>query len=579
MSGKKMRRVAGLLAAGLATMALTGPAPLARAAQVESDSVEGLGFANGVAQTTALRVRLTLAGGLPGVPEPLVLEQVVGDVYNMVRYASDQQELRQHEINVRNALKDGTAVPEAPNKADLLDKAEGFAVPLALSLRGLPEPIRATLDSLEGTVEGLLNRDLVTVDDEGVRVFLKAASKCRNEGTNCATIENAPGVEIPLADLGVVEVGSGSSAAEGIFEWAPRVHSQSALTHVNIGLESLLAPGQPLAALGDVLRTLTTTINTSVLPVVAGAVGDVRDAVQGNPTGRQVLDLLDEYVEIEIGDETTVNPIPNLDEVDLLDLTVLGADGLLNSEKGKPAELPDGTVIHDGTGVRASASSKVADISVLGGWVTIGAIGLDTTAFANMVQGAADANAEVTVADVNLGELLGLRIPVEGIRNLADREVLKAKLRELAPPAAQAAIEELIAAVDMLYNIAGLTVDVFPTARGRMLADGSCGGKGPSALDACAEAGTLRLVVEPKIPDTALLLEELAKGRVPRLAPDDYKPVGLLLEVEFPQAASRVNLQAVQASFFNRTGVPTHWIAAIVLIGVALAVRRFVVAR
>lgn len=546
-----LRRTTAIVALGAAMFAAVGPAAAApKEVTFSEDSL--LPKRTAVSDTTAVQLRVTLPGVLDS--NQITLNQVIGQARNEAEHF-DQDALRREHLAVNRAhdfceSQSGDCVAldgnrreagratdaDVPQKTDL---ANAFALSLK-SLSQVPSALRPAVD----TVESLLNNNGAA----------KIALARKSGTTNCGDAQTADtsglNAALPL-DIGHVKLGAGASkitCVGSMFDLA----SETALTQVKLNLASLVGSNGQLAAVGDALRTLTTQVNSTVLPVVNQQVDTAKGVLEGvlPEAGKKELDKL-----VTIGH---IKELPNLDAVDLLSFTVLGSNANISplEKSGRTSFL-------------AKNDSKVVDVSVLGGWAKIGVIGLSTETYANGNAADAIAKANVKINEIDLGGLLGINLQNETLRDLADVESTKAKLEALTPEAAKPALQELFAAVDLLYNIAGLDVEIAKTKTLK------------GANQALAEAGTVTLRLEPKLPDLAALTAAVTSGNgvIPRLTKDQFKSAGVIVEVDFPTAASQVAIGKAQGVAFARTGIGTPWLIAMALIGLALVVRRFAVAK
>jgi hypothetical protein len=309
------------------------------------------------------------------------------------------------------------------------------------------------------------------------------------------------------------------------------------LVKVNLTLVPLIGPGGPLAAVGEAISQLTNTLNTDVLPTVNGVIDQVNQSVT-----QPLLDALKQTPLAPLADAVTVGhlaDIPDLTKVDLLSLVL---------KESQAAVQP--TTFEGRDAMTAVASSEIADLSVLGRWVSASAAKLKTVATANGVAGGAAADAVSDIVNLNVGGLLGLKITPDTLNGLTQN--VKDTLGPLAD------------VVEILQNTLGVHIDTFGTKKFAS----------PDGLVATASAGTVRITVEPKIPDLgSLAASGLDASKV------TYQSVGLKLTVDLPTAESAIALGDVKGEVpFTRpprTGVATYGIAGLLMIGAAIMVRRF----
>ncbi len=388
-----------------------------------------------------------------------------------------------------------------------------------------------------------------------------AGDLTRSVSSSCSTSGCVKGDSVELIDtdlpagLGHVKIAGAESVTKSLLSTT----NNSGLAEANISLGSLIAPGQQLSAVGDALRQLTTTINTTVLPPVNGALSTLEKSIASTlednaPEIKAELDKL-----ITLG---TINDLPDLSKVALANLTVLAgkADVFTKSVNGVK-------------GLQALASSKVTDVEILGGWASIKAVGIDADSYANGVKGAASSTADSQVVGLNLGGLLGVDIDNADIDAIANPKKLQEAIRAAAAKNGldKNKAEDLINSIELVRNIAGIQPTFFGTSRN----------VDPKGMFANAAAGTLSLVVEPQIPVLDSMFT-LPGQTVPQFA--KYVKTGVRLQIDLPEANSAVSIASnVLDRRFptprSRTGVGTPFLAAFGLIGLALVVRKFGMAK
>lgn len=408
-------------------------------------------------------------------------------------------------------------------KASIADHASGFAAPLL----------------------GLLGAD-------------KAETRCDDNG--CGGTRAASGLTVNVLDqvipggIGTIKIANAVSNTTSVVD----TRNASGLAEVNLSLANLFKI-EALAPLAEALNTLRETVNDTVLPTV-------------NPVLEQVGGLVEDLVNdtpledaVEVGG---INPIPDFTKVDLLDLEILKSFADV-----RPFTPKSGA----GKGVKGllgESAAKVANLDILGtgteAWAHVGAVGLNTSAFANGVKGAAVAGSDVEIVGADVGGLLGLSVPTDTLRALVDGTAVREVIDNLDLPLEQ----DLLNTVDLIYLTAGIDIDAF--------------GKNididPKGNFASASAGTLRIRVEPKIPNPAALLEAPTGGAtvVPALTEDDFVSTGLVLQVTLPNASSAASIGKVLSQDFPEpptTGVGLPLLGAVALIGSAIGVRRFALAK
>lgn len=507
-----LRRSASMLAVAIAMMAITGPA------SAEEAGIAGMNILNGKADSQALRVKLTL----PSV---------------------DQLQDTLAQLGIETPVE----VP-ADVKALLADVPTTIEQVISLN-HG--EVLRADAEGNKDHASGFATSVIGDLIPE------KTAESICVAGTDCSVGNSASTAahQIDLPEgLGSIRVAGADSSSPSELETT----NETALVKVDLDLKDLLAT----AGVSSQLHTLTDTINTMVLPQVNSALslveGTLGDALEQNaPAVKEQLDKI-----ITLG---TINDIPNLDEVSLLSLKVL--DGTANVMP----KTVDGV-----EGLLAQSTSKVADVKVLGDWATIEAVGTETNSFANGQASGAYATSDAQIAGLNLGGALGIDVSEDELREVLSGDYLKNTVEGLGADLEQD-VTEVVRALDLLHGIAGISYEFF---------------KEDSEFDddgmwANASAGTLKLTVAPKIPVfNADELADLDDGIVPELGEDDYVATGLSLELELPNSSSAVVLGDVLSNCVGkcgptsfvlpgRTGVGTPLLVGVLLLGMAVVVRRF----
>jgi hypothetical protein len=371
-------------------------------------------------------------------------------------------------------------------------------------------------------------------------------------GTPIAAVDTDLTVPTTAIDLGHLKLAGAESVTKNLLD----TRNVTALATAHIDLASLIGPKGPLSAVGDALRTLTSTVNNTVLPPVNGALstleGSLGDALAQNaPALKKQLDNL-----VSVG---TVKPLPDLITVSLADLTILGAKANVST-----------ATVNGFKGVLAQSASKVADVKLLGGWAGLDAVGISTSSFANGHKGGAASSADSQIAGLNLGGALGLNIDGSDLQNLANPKALEKAISDAAASAGlQAQAQDLIGAIDLLYNISGIDVQFFGQSH---TAD-------KLGRYAQAQAGTLALIVEPKIPVMSSMVT-LPGHTVPTFT--KFASTGIRLRVDLPNASTAVAAGNVLGTSFTSnpvTGVGMPIFAAFVLLGAALVIRKFVLSK
>lgn len=458
-------------------------------------------------------------------------------------------------------------------------ETSGYATVVATSLSGLDTTVDKTLsDALTKSV----------------------SSRCA--GTACTGGDPIAARRVPLTyeshDLGLVELAGASSSTK-----VGNTKNTTDLVQVRLDLGSLIGSGGELAAVGDGLAAMMTAINENILPVI-------------NPVIAQVEGSLPEITDIiQLG---TLKPLPDPTKVSLLDLTVLG---------GNASITPD--VVDDQDIIRSLSDAKVVDLGILGDWISIGSVlaraetyasrqlfpkanvPTDPSAAANDSTVATVlrekqrtdlaaminslplyAKSSMKISDMSLGGLLGVN--GTALLNYAGITPIVEELRSEVPAGLEAGFNDLLATATLLDKIAGVKIEQI---KGGDLVSRAHNSELKTALDkangdtiasvlagvgvsygASARSDRVRITVEPKIP----LLQNaktVPGSSVPQLTDADYVSTGISLTVDLPSAYSAVGQGVVVAGFNAVTGVGTPLVAAFLLLGAALLVRRFALNR
>lgn len=385
----------------------------------------------------------------------------------------------------------------------------------------------------------------------GIGSFLTRSSKSSCASASCADHASDPGQTLTVLEqvapggIGTIEVATADSLTTSYLD------SLNKTGHVKVDLDAtkLLGKGGALEAVGGALSTLASTVNAEVLTKINPVIQQVIDA-SGDAALKPVTDELKRYITLG-----QIKPLPDPSSNKLLGLEVLTSRANIGREVRK------GT-----TGLLSSAAATVEDVNVLNGWVTIDTVKLRSEAYANGVKGGASATSSSSILGGTIGGLLNIDIDEGDLNRLTNPATLKGLLRDNAPAGLESGVEDVAAAIDLLYNVAGVTVEFLPTSKVAL----------PSGRVARAEAGTLRITVAPKIPLLANGVTP-AGSVVPRLAADDYVSTGLSMVLDFPSVEVEASAGEVQClgRCINRTGVGTPWLAVLLMFAAAFAVKRY----
>lgn len=544
-SSKTFRRLAGLSAAVVAVLAMAMP----------SATATGVSKVHSHAASQALKVSLTL-------PSSAQLKAVLKSA-GVEADALPASEA----ITVEQVI--------SWNNADMnkISGAKGFATALATSA------------NLAG-VQKLDRNDSVS-------------SSCN--ASSCDSANSIAALRATLLDQ-VVEGGIGTvelAGAESASKSKDETLNRTALARININLAKLIGAGGPLAAVGDALGTLTDSVNNAVLPTVNPALKNAEDTLASNLPAA-IKKELDEIITLG-----TINPIPDLRSVDLLDLTVLAGR----------ADITKSTVAGSKV-IQAISESKVTDISILGDWAKIGSVvatakaqgpleGIDAdfgeirldkrtnapvssadakrlaavnaaTAKLKSFRSLLQATPSMKIENMNIGGLLGVHVSDSYLVSLSGLSRLEKVLGESIDDG-NPAKAQIINAFKLIARTSGVTIEKIPGSVLTKVDPALSGTRSGSNFHAIAQSDMLKIRVEPAIP-VGLKDADLSAG-VPVLKDDDFVSTGIAIEVTLPSAAASVAQGAVLGVRYARTGVGTPFFAAFLLLGAALIVKRFALSK
>lgn len=467
------------------------------------------------------------------------------------------------------ALRIRLTLPAVDSLVDALKTAadlEGVSLP-QIGLQGIVIDQKVSLNhgeairSIDTTIQDVASGFAAVAS--GDLLTRSVDSRCAAAACDATDGVSETRIDLPLGIGSIVLNGAKSLTASNV-----DTQNLTQLAKVDLTLAPLLCKTCPLAAVGDALDTLTSTVNDTIIsdegPVQLNEKLETIEATLRGVLPKSIQEKILDRIVTNIG---PVKPLPSLRDVELLDLSILGAHAnvLPQSRNGV-------------TGLLASSSAKIADVGILKAatgesWASLGAVDLSTQAFANGVKGGADAVAKSTVVGADLGGLLGIDIDGMDLADLTNPAYLYDALfpGQDVPEALKPVLAELAATTELLANIAGINVELFGTDK-KIAADGT---------SAWATAGSLRITVAPKVPKVSALLSKIGQdGVIPRLAASDYVSTGIELMVEAPSASSAVAVGNVLGSVPPppTTGVGTPLLAGLMLLGGAMVVRRFAIA-
>jgi hypothetical protein len=370
--------------------------------------------------------------------------------------------------------------------------------------------------------------------------------------------------------LGDIKIAGAQSVTNNLLN----TKNLTGLVNVKIGLGGLFNAVPQLAQVRDAIQNLTKQLNDQVIGTVNGVlstlVPQLNNIIDSTPLA-PVKAELDKLVSLN----DVINAIPDLTQADLLDMSILSGTADVTKAVGASGAV----------GVMSKSTSQIANLDILklgnqNGWAHIDAISLLTKAFADGVKNDAIAEASSHATRGDVGGLLGLHISNADLADLLNGNALTSTLtgvlQKAGVPAAQ--LDALTGAVKMIQQIAGISVDEV----------GSAVSKG--ATFASAKAGTLKITVAPKIPVLGDLLSSLTSGTAASaldLNAVKYVPSGIVLSLELPNSSAVSAMGVVKgvtcvslcSTPHARTGVGTPYVIAFVMIGCALVVKRFALAK
>jgi hypothetical protein len=546
---KSLRRSTAVLAVVLATFVASGSG--AQAASLPE-------IANGVADSQALHLQIAL----PSVAD---LQNVLGAALGV-----DTSALPALPSAVQNLLSTVSNVDEviSLNHGEVMhgvtrtiNHAQGFATPLS----GTLDSVLKTLGLSGMTATSSCSANAGCTSNNGLSSVGQTAG---------GAVDATKPVVITLpAGLGTIKLAGAQSITKNLLDTT----NYTGLVDVKLGLAGLFGPNGVLSALRPALTSLQTAINDQALPQVNSVLQTVETNVNGlldntalAPVIAPVKDELNKLV--TIGD--SINAIPDLTTADLLDLSILTANASVSKATGASGAI----------GVLSQSASKIANLDILKaagkqGWAHVDAINLGTKAFADGVKSDAIAEATNNVVGGDLGGLLGIHISNADLVDLLNGTAVTSTLQKVLTNAGLDAtsISSLMGAVNMLQNVIGIKVENVGTQVHK------------AAASAFAKAGTLRISVSPQVPVLSSLQSVLSTALSSQALPDfskvKYVALGAkpLLSIELPNASS---VSAMGKTFgvslptpHARTGVGTPFAVAFIMIGAAIVVRRFALAK
>lgn len=381
-------------------------------------------------------------------------------------------------------------------------------------------------------------------------------SQTRCDTTSCANSVSVAKDTIVLPaplDLGKIDIAGAHSSTTSYFDTV----SETGLIDVDLSMGRLIGSGAPLAAIGTALDQVRTAVNSNVVPPLNDSIDTVNAALNGVAPLQPLKRELDRIITVD-----HIKPLPDLRTVDLVTGRVLGSH----------SSLADATRANV-TGLQAKAESQIVNLEVLGGWASIDSIHVLAEAYANGIKGKNDATSvsNTDIVNASLGGLLGIHVSAADLEHLLDPATLKGVVRDTLPPAASAAVDEIAAAIDIIYNVSNVTLERLSSSK---LVS-------PAGVKAQATSNSLRLRVAPQIPNFAKLTA--AGAGVPRLAKSDYTPSGLVISIDLPSASAAVAatnvLPVCIGSCVPITGVEHKVLFGLMLLGLAIGVRRYALSR
>lgn len=328
-----------------------------------------------------------------------------------------------------------------------------LAVPAAGADTSGPDVFAATADALALEVRITGPQELIgTLTDDGSNTLVQRISLTRSELASEGVGEVATSLLGGLIDqlsASSSEAGSGSdnflsesvgpvTAEAGVIEWAldpatDAARSFSELAEVRVSLAPLLAelPAEVGAGLQDAVDQATETVNTLV--------GELNGALEQVET---VVNEVAEQAPVDIPEvlPETLPGVPDITQVDLLSVRKMWSESTIETV---------------GEAVRSTAHGGVAELSLLGGLISVPAFQFSSVAETAGTAGSALAETDVTTLAVTVGDYLvaidGTRLSVGDFTiDLADPQLDGVPAEELLGP-----IEGVLGE---LLNAGGLSV-------------------------------------------------------------------------------------------------------------------------
>jgi hypothetical protein len=472
-----------------------------------------------------------------------------------------------------------------------LGNTSGFALHLEVNLPALSisETIATAdgkvtkTDSLTGTAVASLFKTTgssslpVNVADIAGQVFDKvnATASANLNGKLSDAASLVPNQD--LGGLGLIHVAAGTVASKIVPPSATAVTqslTSSKVVNLNVGLGGQLAPYVQQVA-GTATGALN-TVSSTVTPVAQQLVNTITSALNQVQTGTPLDNTLNVV-------KTAVSNLPAQVTQLVTDLNTA-----INGLTGESGLLhvgligTDQQVVPNGSGLSATTTSEIGDVSVLGGLVGIDALKTIATAAANGVKGGALADvAKSSLAHVKIGSLVNVQATVDKI-NAEIAGIGTDQLTQALGVDAVGTLENLLSQLNGLLGSTGVQVGYLGTDTKNAATDGT-------AATAATDGIGIRVGVPAALAGALDTISSVAGGSGSSAA----KPlielqmvpasasVGQQVTTSEPQQVStaRINAPAgpapVKKLAYTGASLPlTAGIGSVLLAGAAVAMRR-----
>lgn len=344
----------------------------------------------------------------------------------------------------------------------------------------------------------------------------------------------------------------------------PVVDADASLAEVDVTLVNAIAllPDELRGPLTDALVAVIDEVNSTLdgtTGTLSDTVKDTADEVEGtlagSPLGDTLADagIIDEGGVVDDGTDLSTSVLDALGEIEVVSPVTNTLATMADVQSGTSSERGDGDV------VSADAHSLIESVSVLGGFLSVDAIDLQSHSEAAGTDGSADFSGSCSLVDLRLGDAAGVSLDGTTLYVEVDGEPVP------VPVETQETIDTLKGEVDSLLAQAGISVELCSDTKA---ATGA--GTGSAAEDGTSASHSVSafiVTIEPTVP-TGVDVSALGLDEGDSL----FKVV---LDPTVQTAVSAEQAQAVPTAL-PRTGAG---VLGTVLSGLALAGGAFAVRR